>query len=239
MSTENQDILLEKLNSTDKPNSDDFRKLVENIDNHDALTKAFLLNGTPYIFSEKPLKYITFKEHIADKFNVRSQDICITGSACMGFSLSSKHKKDKYGEEFSKTSNIDVAIISKCWFDKCSHHLFKHLNDKLYSIINQISNSENTSPNNSKEISGKLSQIKDGINNFVYHNFNPASLPHGDPIHDMIFSEIASTATLFLTLEPKIPASKIRCRFFRNWKSAEGYYTNSLRELKKSFQGQS
>jgi len=32
--------------------------------------------------------------------------------------------------------------------------------------------------------------------------------------------------------------SKIRCRVFRNWKAAEDYYSNTLREAKKTLAGE-
>jgi hypothetical protein len=45
---------------------------------------------------------------------------------------------------------------------------------------------------------------------------------------------MASTSGLFLALEPQVFVSKIRCRVFRNWKAAEDYYSNTLREAKYS-----
>lgn len=50
-----------------------------------------------------------------------------------------------------------------------------------------------------------------------------------------MFDKISSTAGLFLALEPQVFVSRIRCRIFRNWKAAEEYYANSLRELKNYF----
>ena len=48
---------------------------------------------------------------------------------------------------------------------------------------------------------------------------------------------MASTSGLFLALEPQVFVSKIRCRVFRNWKAAEDYYSNTLREAKFTLSG--
>src|SRR4028118_1556750 len=73
--------------------------------------------------------------------------------------------------------------------------------------------------------------VKEGIRNYVYQNFNPGLLPDHHPLRIDIFQKIRSTSPLFMALEPKVFVSKIRCRFFRNWKAAEGYYANTLRQL--------
>jgi hypothetical protein len=79
--------------------------------------------------------------------------------------------------------------------------------------------------------------LKEAIRNYVYQNFNPGLLPAGNALQIEIFDKIGSTAGLFLALEPKVFVSRIRCRVFRNWKAAEDYYANSLRELKRALQG--
>ena len=75
-------------------------------------------------------------------------------------------------------------------------------------------------------------KVKDALRNFVYQNFNPGLLPQEHPLRHEIFENMASTSGLFLALEPQVFVSKIRCRVFRNWKAAEDYYSNTLREAK-------
>jgi hypothetical protein len=81
-------------------------------------------------------------------------------------------------------------------------------------------------------------KVKESIRNFVFQNFNPGLLPHDHPLGREIFENMASTSGLFLALEPQVFVSKIRCRVFRNWKAAEDYYSNSLREAKFALAGQ-
>jgi len=80
-------------------------------------------------------------------------------------------------------------------------------------------------------------QVKEAIRNFVYQNFNPGLLPYEHHMRQEIFGNISSTAGLFLALEPQVFVSKIRGRIFRNWKAAEDYYANTLREAKRALQG--
>lgn len=78
-------------------------------------------------------------------------------------------------------------------------------------------------------------RVKEAIRNFVHENFNPGLLPDDHALRKEVFNKIATTAGLFLALEPKVFVSKIRCRIFRNWKAAEDYYSNSLREMRNYF----
>lgn len=72
----------------------------------------------------------------------------------------------------------------------------------------------------------------------MYQNFNPGLLPQDHPLRREIFENMASTSGLFLALEPQVFVSKIRCRVFRNWKAAEDYYSNTLREAKNALAGE-
>lgn len=79
--------------------------------------------------------------------------------------------------------------------------------------------------------------IKNALRNYVFNNFNPSLLPSDNALRQDIFDKISSTAGLFLALEPQVFVSKIRCRVFRTWRSAENYYANSLRQLSRALEG--
>jgi len=227
--------LLELLGGSTTPTSDQLKDLISSLDSHKVLAKVFLLEGVPYVFAQSSMKYVIFREQIAERFNVGSQDVCIVGSAKLGFSPSAHH----YGTPFSETSDVDVVIISDT--------LFYHGSKALFSSLNLIGPSINTIRpfvyDSGKPVGGAAPVValkdwklfKEATRNFVYENFNPGVLPATDQLRKDIFNKISSTAGLFLALEPKVFVSKIRCRIFRNWKSAEEYYSNSLREAKDFF----
>lgn len=220
-------------NRTPEPNK--FRELVERLDSYRVLAKVFLLDGTPFVFENSPMKYIIFKEQVADRFEIGSQDVCIVGSARLGFSPSPY----KYGKSFTEASDVDVVVISEGLFDTGSQRLFRYLNN-LPPATHEIREFHGTEKGGGAKSTPQVplanwKSTKEAIRNFVYQNFNPALLPHDDDLRQEIFEKISSTAGLFLALEPKVFVSKIRCRVFRTWRSAEDYYSNSLRELARAF----
>ena len=121
-------------------------------------------------------------------------------------------------------------IISGELFDSGTHELFRHLHNLGPALIYA-----NKQPVNVDALDWRLH--KEAIRNFVYGNFNPSHLPDNNPLRNQIFTSITSTSALFLALEPQVFVSRIRCRIFRNWRAAEAYYINSLRQLKRQLAG--
>ena len=222
------------------PNAEEFKALVLGLDNHQLLAKVFILEGTPYVFKDSPMKYTVFREQVGDQFAIGSQDVCIVGSAKLGFSPSPQ--KLKYGRAFAETSDVDVVIVSFELFDRGSHQLFAKLNSlpphahEVRPFVDANIPKPKTNPPIVALSDWKT--VKEAMRNYTFQNFNPGLLPNDHPLRKDIFDKISSTSGLFLALEPQVFVSKIRARIFRNWKAAEDYYANSLRELKRFLEGQ-
>jgi hypothetical protein len=232
--------LVEAVGGKNRPKSDEFRELIRLLDNHQILAKVFILEGIPFVFENSPMKYVIFREQVADRFGIGSQDVCIVGSAKLGFSPSAH----KFGQPFSETSDVDVVVISELLFQDGSTQLFTALNGlgpPLYGIRAFLQQQKSGTAKEKPPVVEleDWRSVKEALRNYVYGNFNPGLLPYDHPLRNQIFNSIASTAGLFLALEPRVFVSKIRCRVFRTWKAAEAYYTNSLRELHNSFLGRS
>jgi hypothetical protein len=215
------------------PTSEELKQLIMALDSHRVLAKVFLLEGTPAVFQDRPMKYVIFREQVADRFDIGSQDVCIVGSAKLGYS----HSPQKFGVPFTETSDVDVVIISEPLFYKGSKQLFSTLNSVGPSVSEVKSAKAKGSVAPSVDMDDWL-KAKDSIRNFVYENFNPGLLPQDHPLRREIFENMASTSGLFLALEPQVFVTKIRCRVFRTWRAAEDYYSNTLREAKFHFIGQ-
>jgi hypothetical protein len=201
------------------------------VDSHNVLAKVFLLEGTPYVFESSPMKYVIFREQVADRFSVGSQDVCIVGSAKLGFSPS----PTKYGKKFKEESDVDVVIISEELFHLGSFELFKSLNYVEPSVHMAREVKPKKGETAKVDVTAKdWIKVKESLRNYTYNNFNPSLLPMSNQLRQDIFDRISSTAGLFLALEPQVFVSKIRCRIFRSWKASESYYANSLRQLKIS-----
>jgi hypothetical protein len=228
------DKLLALLTGQKTPTSEELKQLILALDNHRVLAKVFLLEGTPFVFENRPMKYVIFREQVADRFEIGSQDVCIVGSAKLGYS----HSSHKFGTPFAETSDVDVVIISEDLFYRGSRQLFETLNQlepSVYSARSARFDKSRTPPMVNLD---DWLKVKDSIRNFVYQNFNPGLLPQDHPLRREIFENMASTSGLFLALEPQVFVSKIRCRVFRSWKAAEDYYSNTLREAKFSLMGE-
>ena len=226
--------LLELVGGKKTPAPDDFRQLLTTIDSHHVLAKVFLLEGVPYVFEASPMKYVIFREQVAERFAVGSQDVCIVGSAKLGYSPS----PHKYGTPFSDESDVDVVVISDPLFYRGSRERFTVLNTfgpALHEIKDHLYEKTNLQSDGPCVALKDWRKVKEAIRNFVYENFNPGLLPGDHSLRREIFAKISTTAGLFLALEPKVFVSRIRCRIFRNWKSAEEYYANSLREARNFF----
>src|ERR1700733_794891 len=117
--------LLDAIKAGGIPSIEDFKSLILRLGNHHILARVFLLDGTPFVFSKSPMKYIIFKEQVASEFNLGSQDVCIVGSARLGFSPSGH----KFGRPFAETSDVDVVLISEPLFLEGSQALLQELND--------------------------------------------------------------------------------------------------------------
>jgi len=128
-----------------------------------------------------------------------------------------------------------VVLISEPLFYRGSKQLFETLNQLGPSVFDVRSPKGKTPPVvNLRD----WVKVKDSIRNFVYQNFNPGLLPQDHSLRKEIFENMASTSGLFLALEPQVFVSGIRCRVFRNWKAAEDYYSNTLRQAKFTLIGE-
>jgi len=225
--------LLKLLGGKDTPTPDQFKDLIIKIDSHAVLAKVFLLEGVPYVLRDSPMKYIIFREQVADRFGIGSQDVCIVGSAKLGFSPSAH----QFGRPFSETSDVDVVVISEPLFYRGSRVLFEtleQLGPPLWKIRPYLDAGAEKSSSAPVVPLKHWKNVKEAVRNFVYENLNPGNFPSEHPLRIEIFNKISGTAGLFLALEPKVFVSKIRCRIFRTWKAAEDYYANSLRETKNA-----
>jgi len=142
------------------------------------------------------MKYVIFREQVAERFGVGSQDVCIVGSAKLGFSPSPV----KYGVSFKETSDVDVVVISESLFHHGSRDLFAALN-QLYPSVHALREAlQKKSIKNAIPVVSldDWKDVKEALRNYVYNNFNPGLLPENHSLRQDIFTKISSTAGLFL-----------------------------------------
>lgn len=81
----------------------------------------YVFNNVPAAFQNKPLLYENIKQYISMKLDVHVDEIRLVGSSQIGFSL----KPQKYGDPFSKNSDLDFAIINRQLFENVAADAMK------------------------------------------------------------------------------------------------------------------
>lgn len=102
-------------------NKDDFFTAFHSLEVEELLDfcRQNLLQGIPYVFNQNKENYYKFRKRIAEHWGIHFQDIHITGSASLGFSIFKN-------TEFTLDSDIDVAIVSEKLFDKIMQDIRKY-----------------------------------------------------------------------------------------------------------------
>lgn len=185
--------LLDVLGKGTTPEPEALKELICALDNHRVLAKVFLLEGTPFVFEKSPMKYIVFREQVADRFGVGSQDVAIVGSARLGYSPSPHPDKDpkgppKFGKKFSESSDVDVVIISEPLFHRGTLELFEELS-RLPPALHDVRPAADAGKK--IEVDARsLKRLKEATRNFVYQNFNPGLLSGQHKLRRDIFEKI-------------------------------------------------
>ena len=94
------------------PTKDDFRELLRTRD-LDWIIDEHLFQGTPFYSADEPDVHDAMVRAISIGLKVPRDDICVVGSARVGFSLS----PPKFGEPFGQFSDIDIIVVSSVLFD--------------------------------------------------------------------------------------------------------------------------
>jgi len=106
-------ILNIKMNNEIEKRKENFIRDLQNKkfdDNY--IIQKYLCNGSSPIFDESTIFLI--KYNIANKFSIHPNEIILTGSAQLGFSIA----PEKELNNFNDNSDIDIAIISNSLFER-------------------------------------------------------------------------------------------------------------------------
>lgn len=79
----------------------------------DWIIDTHLFGGQPFYSSAQPQVHDDMMAALSTGLCVPRRDICVVGSARIGFSLS----PDRFGEPFDRFSDIDVIVVSSSLFD--------------------------------------------------------------------------------------------------------------------------
>ena len=91
-----------------------FRAALEGSEHEEVIVQKYIVHGTPYIFKDDEDKYFDLKREIAAHFSEHYNNVHMTGSAKLGFSIA----PHKLWKPFDFESDIDVVIISHKLFEE-------------------------------------------------------------------------------------------------------------------------
>ena len=94
------------------PTKEEFEGLLQTRE-VDWIIDQHLFGGPPFYSSNQPNVHDRMIRAISTGLKVPRRDICVVGSARIGFSLS----PPKFGEPFSQFSDIDIIVVSSELFD--------------------------------------------------------------------------------------------------------------------------
>ena len=79
----------------------------------------WIIDAVPVIFEEDYTSYLDWRNNLSKKIGVDPNDIFISGSASIGFSLNPNNNLKK----FNDTSDVDICIISENYFNTAWYEL--------------------------------------------------------------------------------------------------------------------
>ena len=186
-------------------NIEDLKKQLETKSVSDLVNEVILCDSSHY-FKKKNTLLLQLKRDISHHFDIHLKKFEIVGSAKIGVSLSEK----RFGQPFSKTSDIDIAIVSSSLFDQAWHELLL-MEFKYYKLR--------------EEERGKL---KDTYETIYRGYISPDRLPMSLEFTKKwwyIFEKLSNNT--------EYEYRKIRGRLFKNWWFVEKYYSIQIIKLKK------
>lgn len=172
------------------------------IDNH-------LFNGTPFYSMNQPDVHARMMSAVSDGLQIPQGDICVVGSARVGFSLS----PNKFGEQFNQFSDIDVLVVSTSIFDESWLDMLSYRR-KGKAVLR----------------SSTKRRLKDHREkHFVYKGWiYPDSVVEVLEIGHQWLRTFSGLSRI-----PELSSRSITARLYRTWDHAKIYHRWSLRQVKR------
>ena len=189
------------------PSSKEFSILLRTESMDSILNDHLFTTDIPYYFSTQPAIYSQLIEHLSQGLQVPEEDICIVGSARIGFSLSPY----KYGVPFHRYSDIDIVVVSQDIFDRSWIDILTRRRKRWRTLQNTTQDPL------------EAHQHKHFIyNGWIYPRSIYESLTDGY----RWMSTFNSTSRI-----PELASRSMNSRLYRTWDHVRHYHRRSFRHL--------
>jgi hypothetical protein len=218
-----------ELLAKDHPTVDEFKVLLEHVA-PGVLAKRFLASGLPYVFKDKPHKYLAFREAIGNIFGVLPQNVAVMGSARFGFSTSPRKQTHKGAKPLGADSDMDLVIISHDLSTQATESFVRYVFDGLRGNLELRSNAKNETEkvSMSKEL---MLAFRRRAKALFFGYVSPSDLPDGSQEKQHFYDMQREAATQLFGTAPPGPINRIGARIYRDWDSAERSYEFSFKRL--------
>ena len=176
--------------------------------NFDHLLDDHLFAGLPYFFADEPKIHRQMVNELSRGLHVPKEDICLVGSARIGFSLSPY----KFGQPFGQFSDLDIIVVSSTLFDSSWMDILTNRHTPWYSLL-QVTRERLQEHRERHHI----------YNGWITPQFVAEALGIGE-----------RWVTTFNGLShiPSLSSRHISSRLYRSWDHARLYHRWSLRQLR-------
>ena len=192
------------------PSKEEFEHILRTC-NLDRVLDEHLFSGLPFSFSESPEIYDQMLRTISRGLRVQQEDICVIGSARVGFSLA----PHKFGTPFGQSSDVDIIVVSSALFDLSWEDIITNRRVRWASLREQT--------RRSLKEHRELHHIYNG---WIYPDSLAEALEIGRPW---------MTTFNGLSQIPDLSSRRIGGRLYRTWQHARVYHRWGLRQIQKKF----
>ena len=175
----------------------------------DRIIEEHLFSGVPFYSKNEPDVHTKLLSAVSKGLKVPQRDICVVGSARVGFSLS----PDKFGELFNEYSDIDVLVVSTPIFDDSWLDMLS-LQRKKKAVL----------------MSSTIRRLRDHREkHFVYNGWI-----YPDSVFEILDIGNRWLRTFGgLSRIPELSSRRITARLYRTWDHAKIYHRWSLGQVKR------
>lgn len=184
----------------------------------DWVADNYIFQGTPFVFKGQPELIDVMASYLSDQLDLISENICIIGSAQVGFSLS----PDKFPRAFSETSDIDVLVVDEKLFDEIWMIVLKwHYPRRLAGL----------GGNDSPWMRNRRKELYWGWFHPDKIRYEGLSFPEVlKPLRDI--STEWFNAFRSLSRYSEFAGRNVSGRLYRTWEHARSYHLDTLRQIK-------
>lgn len=176
----------------------------------DDIVEDHLFTGLPFSFSDRPEIHQQMVRAISRGLKVPRQDICVVGSARLGFSLA----PHKFGAPFNQYSDLDIIVVSSLLFDP--------------SWIDILTNQRIRWSSLKQSTRDHLQDHRE--HDYIYNGWiYPTQLAESLEI-----GQIWLTTFNGLSRIPELSSRRINGRLYRTWQHARVYHQRGLRQIRNN-----